>query len=147
MNIYQDGRNQWVSSISSIVSFKIILNVERVFFSMQSSRFLNHSSKRKISQNDHSLSLVLVHCHSLPLGVFLCSTRCHSVYYSISFVVIPCHSLLLVVPLVVTQCIAHLLFCKPSKNNGTCRKKLNTNYIDSSYLFAIQKSKSTCFQK
>ena len=109
---------------------------------MQSSRFLNHSNKRKISQNDHLVSLVLIHCHSLPLGVFLCSTRCHLFCYSISVVVIPCHSLLLVFPLVVTQCITHLLFCKPSKNNGMCRKKL-TLTTSTLHIFLLFKNLKT----
>ena len=41
--------------------------------------------KKKISQNDHSLSLIVIRCHSLSFSV----TRCHS----LSLVVTHCHSL------------------------------------------------------
>ena len=47
-----------------------------------------------MSQNNQSLSLVNIRCHSLSLVVL-----CHFV--------IRCHSLSLVVPLVVTRCITH----------------------------------------
>ena len=52
--------------------------------------------KRETSQNDHSLSLVVIHCYSFSFVVICCHT--------LSFVVIRCHSLSLVVPLVVTRC-------------------------------------------
>ena len=87
---------------------------------MHSGRFLSYSRKRKISQNDHSFSLVvirynllsldvifcpslslaLIHCHSLSLV----ATRCHSLYHSLSFVVFRCITLSLAVPLVITRC-------------------------------------------
>ena len=41
---------------------------------------------------------------SLLFAFIRCTTRCHSCYHSLSFVVIRCHSLSLVVPLVVTRC-------------------------------------------
>ena len=49
----------------------------------------------------HSLSFVVIRCHSLsfvvPLVVLRCTTRCHLLYQSLSFVVTRCHSLSLVV--------------------------------------------------
>ena len=48
-----------------------------------------------MSQNNQSLSLVNIRCHSLSLVVVLCHF------------VIRCHTLSLVVPLVVTRCITH----------------------------------------
>ena len=63
---------------------------------MHIGRFLSYSRKKKISQNDYSLSLVVIRCHSL------------------SFVVSRCLSLSLVAPLVVTRCITRLSFYKRS---------------------------------
>ena len=59
-------------------------------FRVHSSRFLSYSRKRKISQNDHLLSLVVIRCHSLSFVI----TGCLSLY----------HSLSIVVPLVVIRC-------------------------------------------
>ena len=55
-----------------------------------------------------SLSLVVIHCHSLSLIVTRCTTRCTTRRHSLSFVVslaaIRCYSVPLVIPLVVTRC-------------------------------------------
>ena len=67
---------------------------------MHSGRFLSYSRKKKISQNDYSLSLVVIRCHSLSFVV----NRCHSLS-----LVAP-----LVAPLVVTWCITRLSFYKRS---------------------------------
>ena len=52
------------------------------------------SGKRKINQNDHSLSFVVTRYHSLPLVVPLVvtgfTTRCHRLYHSLSVVIIGC---------------------------------------------------------
>ena len=53
----------------------------------------------------HSLSLIIIRCHSLSLVVPLAVTRCHS----LSFVFICCH-LWSLVPLVVTRCHSLSLF-------------------------------------
>ena len=63
---------------------------------MHNGRFLSYSRKKKISQNDYSLSLVVIGCQSLP------------------FAVSRCLSLSLVAPLVVTRCITRLSFYKRS---------------------------------
>ena len=56
----------------------------------------------------HSLSLIAICCHMLPLVVPLFVTRCHSLYYSLSLVVIRCttlcHSLYHSLSFVVTRC-------------------------------------------
>ena len=105
---------------------------------MFSGRLLSYWKKRKISRNGHSLSLVVIcchslyhllyhslpflvtHCHSLSFVVTGCTTRCHSLYrslyHSLSFVVTRCHSLSLVVPLAVTRCTIRLSFYKRSQN-------------------------------
>ena len=61
---------------------------------MHSGRFLPYSRKRKINQNDHSLSFIVTRYHSLPLVVPLVSTgfttRCHRLYHSLSVVIIGC---------------------------------------------------------
>ena len=70
-------------------------------FRVHSGRFLSNTRKRKISQNDHSLSLVVTRrslsfvvilCHLLSLVALLvvtcCTTRCHS----LSLVVARCLS-------------------------------------------------------
>ena len=83
---------------------------------MHSGRFLSYSRKRKISQNDHSLSFVvaccyslsfvITRCHSLSLVIIRCHslslivTRCHLLYHSLSFVVTRCNSLSMDVSLV-----------------------------------------------
>ena len=67
---------------------------------------LSYLKKRKVSRNDHSLSLVVVRCHSLYHLLPFVITRCHS----LSFVVpLFCHSLATVVPFVVTRCHSLLL--------------------------------------
>ena len=65
-------------------------------FTLHSGRFLSYSRKRKISQNDHSLSFIVIWCYSLSFVV----TRCHS----LSLVITGCHSMSLVVPLVFIRC-------------------------------------------
>ena len=95
----------------------------------------------------HSLLFIVILCHSLSFFVVIVVTRFTTCYHSFSFLVIPCYTLYLSLSLVVAQRITRLLFCKRSKNKGLCRKKLNTNYIESSYPFAIQKFQKTCFQK
>ena len=79
--------------------------------------------KKRISRNSHSLSLVVIRCHSLSLVVPLLSLvviRCHSLYHSLSLVVtrctIRCHSL----SLVVTQCTTRLSFYKRSLESVSC---------------------------
>ena len=83
-----------------------------------------------MSQNNQSLSLVNIRCHSLSFFVTLSFvvTRCLQLYHSLSLVVslivIHCHSLSLVVTrctthchslvLVVPRCIIHLSFYKQS---------------------------------
>ena len=91
-----------VSILTSIVFLQDLLQCLKSLFRVHSGRFLSYSKKRKISQNNHSLSLVIIRCHSLSFVV----TRCHS----LSFVVIRCHSLYHSLPLVVT----HLAFYKRS---------------------------------
>ena len=86
-----------VSILTSIVFLQDLLQCLKSLFRVHSGRFLSYSKKRKISQNNHSLSLVIIRCHSLSFVV----TR-----HLLSFVVIRCHSL----PLVVT----HLSFYKRS---------------------------------
>ena len=81
---------------------------------MLSGRLLSYLKKRKISRNGHSLSLVVIRCHSLYHSLSLVVIRCHSLYHSLSFVVTRCHSLSLVVPLVVTRCTTRLSFYKRS---------------------------------
>ena len=82
-----------VFTLNSIVSLQDPPQCLRSLFSVHSDRVLSHQRKRKISQNDHSLSLVVIRCHSLslvvPPDVTRCTTRCHP----LSFVVICCHSL------------------------------------------------------
>ena len=63
---------------------------------MHSGRFFSYSKKRKIGQNDHLLSLVIIRCHLLSLIAIR--------YYSLSFVVTHCYSLSLDIPLVLTRC-------------------------------------------
>ena len=99
-----------VSILTSIISLQDTLQCLKSLFRVLSYGFLSYLKKRKISQNDHSLSVVLIRCHSLSFAV----TDCHSLSlvfihcYSLSFVVSRClslyHSLFLVVPLVVARC-------------------------------------------
>ena len=65
-------------------------------FRVHSGRFLSYLKKRKISQNNHSLSFVVTCCHLLSFVVIRCR--------SLSLIVICCHSLSLVVPLIVFRC-------------------------------------------
>ena len=108
-----------ISTLNSIVSLQDHPWCLTSFLRMHSSRFLSYSRKRKISQNDHSLSLVIVRCYSLslvvPPVVTRCTTRCHS----LSLVVIRCYSLYHSLSLVVTRCITRLSFYKQS----FCRDK------------------------
>ena len=87
-----------VSTLTSIISLQDPLQYLKSLFRVHSCRFLSYSKNRKISQNDHSLSLLVIfvsRCHLLSLVVI----RCHS----LSFVVTRCHPLSLFVPLVVTR--------------------------------------------
>ena len=63
--------------------FKILFIVQETvqetlqsLFRVHSDRFLSDLKKRKISQNDHSLSFVVTRCHSLSFVVSRCTTRC-----------------------------------------------------------------------
>ena len=96
-----------VSTLTSIISLQDPLQYLKSLFRVHSCRFLSYSKNRKISQNDHSLSLVVIflsavviYCHSLSFVV----TRCHS----LSLVVIRCHSLYHLLSLVCTRC--HLMY-------------------------------------
>ena len=70
--------------------FKILFNFHRVSLGC-----LSYSKKRKINQNNHSLSLVVICCHSLSLVftrfhssslvVSRCTTPCHLMYHSSFF--------------------------------------------------------------
>ena len=105
-----------VSTLTSIISLQDPLQYLKSLFRVHSCRFLSYSKNRKISQNDHSLSLVVIFCQPLSFIV----TRCHS----LSLAVIRCHSLSSVVTLcttcchsfalVVTWCITRLSFYKRS---------------------------------
>ena len=70
--------------------------------------------KRKMSQNDHQLSLVVIHCHSLspdvPLVVTRCAPRCHLLL----LIAIRCSSLYHSMSLFVTRRITRLSFYKQS---------------------------------
>ena len=82
--------------------FKILFNVKRVSLGciVVGSSFIKKKGKSvKMTTRCHSLSLVVICCHSLSFVV----TRCHL----LSLVVIPCHSL----SFVVTRCLLlyHLL--------------------------------------
>ena len=102
-----------VSILNSIVPLQDPLQCLKSLFRVHSGRFLSYPKKRKISQNDHLLSLVVIRCHSLSfvvtrchsfsLIVSRCTTCCHWLYHSLSFVVTRFHSLSIVVPLVVTR--------------------------------------------
>ena len=83
VNVYSYGL---VSILTSIVSLQDPLQWLKSLFRVHSGRLFSYSKKRTITQNDDSLSLVIICCHSL------------------SFDVIRCHSLSLIVPLVVTRC-------------------------------------------
>ena len=87
---------------------------------MHSGGFLSYSKKRKISQNDHSLSLVVIYCHSLLFVITRCHSlslvviRCLSLYHSLSFVVTRCATRCHSLSLVVTRCITRLSSYKRS---------------------------------
>ena len=98
----------------------------------------------KMIINFHSLLFIVICCHLRSFFVALVFTRFATRYHSLSFLVIPCYSLSLSLSLSVSPICC---FVNHRKTMACAEKKLNTNYIDSSYLFAIQKSKSTCFQK
>ena len=99
VNVYSYGL---VSILTSIVSLQDPLQCLKSLFRVHSGRLFSYSKKRTITQNDDSLSLVIICCHSLsfdvirchslslivPLVVTRCTTRCHS----LSFVVTRCHS-------------------------------------------------------
>ena len=95
-----------ISILTSIVSLQDPLQCLIRLFRVHIGKFLSYSKKGKISQNDHSLSLVVIcclsllfkvtYCHSLSLVAILatpCLTRFHSVCHLLSFVVTRCHSL------------------------------------------------------
>ena len=52
----------------------------------------------------HSLSLAAVCCHSLSFVVTGCTTRSHSLSFVVTCCTTRCHSLSLVIPLVVNRC-------------------------------------------
>ena len=85
---------EFVFILTSIVSLQDPLQSLKSLFRVHSGRFLCYSKKRKISQNDHSLSLVVIRCHSLynslSLVVPLIVIRCHSFSLVVSFVVTCC---------------------------------------------------------
>ena len=56
----------------------------------------------------HSLSFIIIRCHSLSLVVIRCTTRCHS----LSFVVSRCHSLYYSLSLVVLDVLLVCLFIR-----------------------------------
>ena len=76
-----------VSTLNLIVFIQDPPQCLKSFFRMHSDSFLSYSKKRKISQNDPSLSVT--RCHSLSLDVICCTTHCHS----LSLVLIRCQSL------------------------------------------------------
>ena len=84
-----------VSILTSIISPQDPLQCLKNLFMMHSGRFLSYSKKRKISQNDHSLSLAVICCHSLslivPLVVIRCTTRCNSLLFVITRCTNRCH--------------------------------------------------------
>ena len=113
-----------VSTLNSIVSPQDPPQCLKSLFRVHSGRFLSYSRKKKISQNDHSLSLLVICCHSfsfvvifchslslvVPFVVTRCTTRCHS----LSLFVICCHSLYHSLSLVVIRCTTCQCFYKQS---------------------------------
>ena len=87
------------------VLFKVFLKVYRVLFRVSISNLL--SKKKKIGQNNHSLSFIVTRCHSLYhslslvvlLVVPLVTIRCHSLSFIATRCTTHCNSLLLVVTL------------------------------------------------
>ena len=100
---------------------KILFNVFKSLSRVHSGGFLSYSKKRKISQNDHSLSLVTISRHSLSFVV----TRCLSLYHSLSLVITRCttrcHLLSLVISLV-------CLFINDLQSLVTLRSSLSINF-------------------
>ena len=102
-----------VSILTSIVFLQDLLQCLKSLFRVHSGRFLSYLKKRKISQNNHSLSLVVIRCHSLSFVV----TRCHPLSlvviccHSLSLVVICCHSLSFVVTRCTIRCHQLSLIC------------------------------------
>ena len=92
VNVSSQG---FVSVLNSIISLQDPVQCLKSLFRVHSGRFLSYLKKRKIGQNDHLLSLVIIRCHLLSLIAIR--------YYSLSFVVTRCHSLSLVIPLVLTR--------------------------------------------
>ena len=72
-----------VSILTSIVSLQDPLQCLKSVFRTHSGRYFSYSKKRKNSQNEHLLSLIVICCHSLSFEVI----RCLSLYHSLSFVV------------------------------------------------------------
>ena len=111
---------QLISVIISIVSIQDPVHCLKGLFRVHSGRVLFYLKKRKISQNNYSLSFVVTCCHLLSFVVIRCQSLslivicCHSLSlvvplivircHSMSFFVTRCHSLSLVVPLIVTRC-------------------------------------------
>ena len=71
----------FVSGLSSIVSLQDPLKCLKSSLQGAQWQVSLLFEKRKMSQNDHQLSLVVIHCHSLspdvPLVVTRCTPRCH----------------------------------------------------------------------
>ena len=80
-----------------IVSLQDPFQCLKSLFRVHSGRLLSYSKKRKIRQNDHSLSFVVIRCHSLYHSFI---TRCHSL------------------SIVVTRCITRLSFYKRSDDSA-----------------------------
>ena len=74
---------------------------------MLSGSLLSYLKKRKTSQNEHSLSLVVPPCHLSSIVAIRCTTRCHSLSLVVPLVVTCCSTrchLLSLVVFVVTRC-------------------------------------------
>ena len=99
---------------------------------MLSGRLLSYLKKRKISRNGHSLSLVVIRCHSLYHSLSLVVIRCHSLYHSLSFVVTRCttrcHSLSFVVTRCTTRC--HSLYHSLSFVVTRCTTRCHSLSLD-----------------
>ena len=120
VNVYCYGL---VSILTSVVSLEDPLQCLKSLSRVHSGRLFSYSKKRKITQNHHSLSLVIICCHSLsfdvirchslslivPLVVTRCTTRCHSLSFVVTRCTTRCHSL----SLLFTRCIT-LSFYKRS---------------------------------
>ena len=90
MDLFYSSFNIFSSRYSSMLNIAL--------FRVHRGMFLFYLKKRKFSQNDRSLSLVVI--------------RCHSLYHSLPFIVTRCNSVSLVIPLVFTRCITCLSFYK-----------------------------------